>query len=197
MTTKRSLAAVAALTLALLAGCGSGSDGEGEEIASAGKDSTENSRTDRAESGAAGGSTGRSKGMSKEDQKLHLKFASCMREQGIDMPDPAGDGKPQRAIRIDDPEKMEAAMEECREFAPKMGRGELKVSEKDKEAMRKFAQCMRDEGLEVGDPDPETGMPPAEDMQQILGPEAESDPVVAKALEACEQYRPNQIAVTR
>ncbi|MFC7647395.1 hypothetical protein ACFQX6_47920 [Streptosporangium lutulentum] len=49
-----------------------------------------------------------------------VKFARCMREQGIDMPDP----EPGGGIRLTMPkggeQKMRAAQEACEEFAPEM-----------------------------------------------------------------------------
>lgn len=60
--------------------------------------------------------------LSPEDEEKLLQFARCMREHGIDMPDPGANGG--AAIRIGpgddafDMEEFEAAQEACAEFAP-------------------------------------------------------------------------------
>jgi hypothetical protein len=50
-----------------------------------------------------------------------VKFASCMREHGVDMPDP---GSGPNVVRIDgsDP-KVRRATEACRDLMPRQGRG--------------------------------------------------------------------------
>lgn len=83
-----------------------------------------------------------------------VAFAECMREHGVDMPDPdQEDGG--FAIAIPDgtdPDDVDAAMDACKEFMP--NGGEMpKPSAEDLAQMREFAECMRDEGIE-GFPDP-------------------------------------------
>jgi hypothetical protein len=87
----------------------------------------------------------------------NLKFAQCMREHGVNIPDPEP-GKP-AMVTFDQntsQEKAEAAMQACRQFAPNGGAGGTQPDPKQAEAMRKFAQCMRDNGVEKF-PDPENG----------------------------------------
>jgi hypothetical protein len=83
-----------------------------------------------------------------------VKFAECMREHGIDMPDPDPDAEgfgvaiPQGTS----PEEADAAIEACEEFMP--GGGEpVQASPEDLAAMREFAKCMRENGIE-NFPDP-------------------------------------------
>lgn len=85
-----------------------------------------------------------------------VKFAECMREHGIDMPDPDPDSKgfgiaiPQGTSK---PE-ADAAIEACKEFMP--GGGEpVQASPEQLAAMREFAKCMRENGIE-NFPDPST-----------------------------------------
>ncbi|WP_214412586.1 hypothetical protein [Sphaerisporangium fuscum] len=58
----------------------------------------------------------------KPDPKMQdqmLKFAQCMREHGIPMKDPAADGRVEINIPAGTPkEKVDAANEACKEFAP-------------------------------------------------------------------------------
>ncbi len=83
-------------------------------------------------------------------------FAKCMREHGIDMPDPEtapGGGFSQRigGDRVD-PEKMQAAQEACQDILEQaMGeRRDLDPEELDK--LVEFAQCMREHGVDMPDP---------------------------------------------
>jgi len=83
-------------------------------------------------------------------------FAKCMREHGIDMPDPEtqpGGGFSQRIDgRNIDPEKMQAAQEACQDILTNAGnfRGELDPEQLDK--LVEFAQCMREHGIDMPDP---------------------------------------------
>ncbi|MEV6305910.1 hypothetical protein AB0M02_41310 [Actinoplanes sp. NPDC051861] len=90
----------------------------------------------------------------------NLKFAECMRENGVDVPDP----KPGEGMRLKfgpesgGQEKVQAAMEACREWAPTgVNGGGPGADPQQAEKMRAYAQCMRDNGVESF-PDPEDGM---------------------------------------
>lgn len=88
----------------------------------------------------------------REDDQV--KFAECMREHGIDMPDPDPD---QEGFGIAIPEgtsteEADAALEACEEFTP--GGGEpMQASPEQLAQMREFAKCMRENGIE-NFPDP-------------------------------------------
>ena len=91
-----------------------------------------------------------------------VKFAQCMRQHGIDMPDPqvtnngrdfsvqfrvgTGSNKPDDA-------KMQAAQNGCKQFMPNGGRP---PSAADQQRMldqaTKFAECMRSHGVDFPDP---------------------------------------------
>lgn len=76
-----------------------------------------------------------------------VKFAQCMRENGIDMADPEP-GKPVlMKFQGVDQAKVQKAMEACREWAPE-GMTNGKQDPQQAEQMRKFAQCMRENGVE-------------------------------------------------
>ncbi|HTJ38263.1 MAG TPA: hypothetical protein VL738_33925 [Dactylosporangium sp.] len=88
--------------------------------------------------------------------EMGVKFAQCMREHGIDMPDPEP-GKGPMIRMTGGPggeEKMNKAMEACRQYnpMPENGRGDAQSDERN----RAFAKCMRDNGVEAF-PDPEPG----------------------------------------
>ncbi|GAA3618092.1 hypothetical protein GCM10022419_124530 [Nonomuraea rosea] len=156
------------LTL-VLAACGQNQE-TGASVASAGSPAA----TTSAASTASGNDGG-------------LKFAQCMRENGIEMPDPEGsDGRIQvRLPEGADPQKAKTAMEQCKQHLPNGGEPEQADPQK-LEQQRKFAQCMRDNGVpKFPDPDasggfkmgPDTGMDP-------------NDPKVQAARQTCAKFQP-------
>ncbi|GLZ75980.1 hypothetical protein Afil01_07870 [Actinorhabdospora filicis] len=94
--------------------------------------------------------------MSIEDTMV--AYARCMREHGIDMPDP----EPGKGVDLSvpdgmDPQVVEAANQECKKFMPNGGEPP-KLSAEQLEKNRQYAKCMREHGLpDFPDPDPETG----------------------------------------
>ncbi|TDC72776.1 hypothetical protein E1193_27025 [Micromonospora sp. KC606] len=134
--------------------------------------------------GGGSGATAAASLSAEERQQRALKFVECMREQGIDMPDPdpetGGVG-----MEFDDSteDKMKAASEACRQYMPSEGEARTRSAE-DTENLRKFAQCMREHGLdEFPDPGPDglsldgTGLDP-------------KDAAFKAAEEACKDLRP-------
>ncbi len=125
------------------------------------------------------------------DQERAVKFAQCMRDQGIDMQDPDIDGG-KIGIRVNgggaDKQKMEAATEKCRQYLPNGGDGPNLNSEQ-VEQFRKMAQCMREHGLpDFPDPEPDGGIRLHAGGGSHLDPD---DPTFKAAQEACAQYQPD------
>jgi hypothetical protein len=145
---RRQRLAYAVIPIALLlalSGCGgSGDDGDGDGVASLG-----GTPTAAASSGAA---------TPADEGERALKFAQCMREQGIDMPDPEIDGgRISQRINAGPGDDVEAAQEKCKDFAPSGGPGG-KPDPESLERMLAHAKCMRDNGVEAfPDPDPDNG----------------------------------------
>lgn len=119
------------------------------------------------------------------------KFAQCMRDNGIDLPDPEPGSEGRVRIGGMNPGNREAfmkAMEACRHLAPNGGqRPQLDAAQI--EQLRVLAQCMRDNGVDVPDPDPNGG--------PIFGggaagqpPVDRNSPTFQKALEACQDKLP-------
>src|SRR5687767_1407781 len=108
---RRTLLALIA-ALALLSGC-AGDDKTGDGIATAGE-------------GKASASTDANEG---DIAAQTAKYASCMRENGVDMPDPEVNedggvkfGGPQAAEgETVDREKVQAAQEKCKQYLPNGG----------------------------------------------------------------------------
>jgi len=128
------------------------------------------------------------------DREEQLRqFTACMREQGIDMPDPepgAGGGR----IRIggpdggDDPQqaaKTEQAMQVCRSLLPNGGEPP-KLDAEQQEQFQRFAQCMREHGVDMPDPEPGTGRII---IRRSGGPDP-NDPDFEAAQQACQDLRP-------
>ncbi len=166
----RGLLAAAPLLLALaLAGCGA--TGESPSVASA---------------GGPGSGAPTTSAASLSPQQKALKFAQCMREHGVDMPDPdVSDGG---NVRIGGPgvdlSKADAALAACKEFSP-IGAGGT-VDPAGQENMRRFAQCMRDNGV-PNFPDPQPGGPIRIDAS--VG----GDPDFQTAQAKCEkEFRPGR-----
>lgn len=108
---------------------------------------------------ATDGGTGTEEPSATASEDQAVEFARCMRENGIDVPDPDPDtGRVQLptdgSIDIDSDEFL-AAFEACQEFA-QFGSGEDGQNPADdpetQEAMLEFAQCMRDNGVDMSDP---------------------------------------------
>ncbi|MEU6863524.1 hypothetical protein ABZ924_09655 [Streptomyces sp. NPDC046876] len=91
-------------------------------------------------------------GTTGQDADKALKVRKCLREHGIDAPDPQP-GQDPRGMTLgtgsEDPEALKKAFEACGMQAP--GTGEMPQQEKDKAL--KWAKCMRDNGVNVPDPE--------------------------------------------
>ncbi|GIH09856.1 hypothetical protein Rhe02_79230 [Rhizocola hellebori] len=144
--------------------------------------------------------------VSEDPQERARQFAQCMRDQGIEMPDPEftddggmsiqigpGEGGPVTDAQGIDPKqdmsKFEEAHKACQQFMP--SGGEMGKPDPEMEAkMREFAKCMRENGVE-NFPDPST-----EGGGIIIGgPNSEngidpSDPTFKAAQEKCAALMP-------
>lgn len=183
---RRSLvpALVAALALTMsVAACGEDSDEPG--VAS----------LDGSDGGASSDDDGGEAGDEEDLEEQALAFSECMRENGVpDFPDPViEDGRIQMRIGGPDggdeldPEAVEAAQEACQDLAP---RGGGNFSEEDRQEMQDaflaFAQCMRENGYDMPDPD-------FEGDGGLFRMEGEpDDPAFQKAQAACEDKMPGR-----
>lgn len=173
---RRTLLALIA-TLALVGGC-AGEKDDGGGVATAGN-------------GKASVSTGADEG---DIAAQSAKFAQCMRDNGVDMPDPQvdGDGRvtiggPQAGGGPLDREKVEAAQSRCRQYLPNGG-VPPKLSDEDLEKMRRFSQCMRENGYpDFPDPQPEGGIRIEGDKNGDMDPESQK---WKDAHATCEQHMP-------
>ncbi|GLZ62138.1 hypothetical protein AB0B74_14780 [Micromonospora parva] len=126
------------------------------------------------------------------DDERQLKFSECMRENGVEVPDPEpGGGRVFRFGKDTDPQKVQAAMEKCRQHLPNGGE-KLKLDPEQVERLRKLAVCMRENGVpEFPDPSADGGIQLRLDQVNI------KDPKVKAAMEKCRQYAPKIAGATR
>jgi hypothetical protein len=110
--------------------------------------------------GACGGGGGSGGAKSDQDKAFAgaLKFAKCMRDHGIDMPDPqrtAGGGIKQTMNgKPGSKAAMQAAQNACKKYQQLGGGRAPSAAEqaKIKNALLAYAKCMRDHGIDVPDP---------------------------------------------
>lgn len=124
------------------------------------------------------------------------EFAQCMRDHGVDMPDPqtadggSGDGGGLRITVTGGPNSnADAAMEACKDKLPNGG-VPPSMSPEQQEQLRQFAQCMRDHGVDMPDPDPNSGglrISQSGGPQGGMGPD---DPTFKAAQDACKDKLP-------
>lgn len=173
--TRMTAALVAAMMMLLLSGCAGDSGAAG--VATLGGESD----------GAADDA---------EEQDLEeqmLEFTQCMRDNGVDMPDPEinedggvsfkrGSGSGAGPMGADR-EAVQDAMEACQHLRPEGG-GQFSPEDRAEmqDQMLALAQCMRDHGVDMPDPDV-TG----EGGFRMGGPDGVDmdDPEVQEAFEEC------------
>lgn len=137
----------------------------------------------------------------KADEATKMRaFAKCMREHGVDMKDPDGDGRitvmaSKGAGGAGGPggdQAMQAAQKACQSLMPNGGKPR-KMSPQDLDKARKFAKCMREHGINMEDPGPDGGIR----IKMTGGPGQSGkmgnpgdDPKMKAAQEACKQFQP-------
>jgi hypothetical protein len=155
-----------------VAGCGGGSGGG----------------TPNGVAGLDGKASTTSPGGGKDRQQQALAYARCMRQHGVNTPDPqlSGDGEGRwdllpEGVSPDDP-KFKAAQQACQQYLPNGGQPR-KLSPQQQLQLLALARCMRQQGINLPDPKPDGGI----DMRGV-----DSDtPKFQAAQQACQQYQPD------
>ncbi|WP_405616375.1 hypothetical protein [Streptomyces sp. NBC_01508] len=101
------------------------------------------------DAGSGGGDTVKTE----EDQALEHR--ECLREQGLDIPEPKTDGEGTTLELGGSEAEVEKAFKACQDKAVGGGPKELTQAEKDKQLA--FARCMRENGIDMPDPTFEGG----------------------------------------
>jgi hypothetical protein len=104
----------------------------------------------------AGGGATASASPSADKAEANRRFAKCMREHGVEVPDPGPDGELVMSGNIDRTKAAEA-LSACQHLMA--GGGVLtSLSPEQLEQARAFAKCMREHGVDMPDPDPASGV---------------------------------------
>jgi len=193
-TNMRRLAAVLVLG-GVLAGCGGGGGGDDDGVASIDENAAADDTTDDEEtSGPGGGRVDET-----EMQDAALEYAECMRDNGIDMPDPEFEEGGGVSIGIGsadggiDPESEEfqAAEEECRPILEE-ARPDVQLSPEEQAEMQDrlvaMAECMRARGHDM--PDPQVSEDGGVMIQNDAGPgtgDGPPDEEFEKDMEECSE----------
>ena len=121
-------------------------------------------------------------------QDAALKWAECMRKNGVDVADPTVDESGRLVITPDseapDPRQpgFRRAMEACDDFMRKALPNPGDMSKEEQARMRdaalEFAKCMRARGIDIPDPSTSGG--------GVAIPVDPNDPAFRRAAEACE-----------
>ncbi|WP_113702110.1 hypothetical protein, partial [Nonomuraea lactucae] len=129
--------------------------------------------------------TGSATGSAPADRReAQLKFAQCMREHGVDMKDPEPDGAIRIQGRKGEAQKVEQAQQACKHFMEAaVGDRKGKPDQEMQDRALKFAQCMREHGVDMKDPGPdgriEIGVKPGTPEEKVNA-----------AHEACKEFGP-------
>jgi len=165
------------LIVPLAAGCGAKSD-DAPDVANAGTSST------TTEPAAA-----TTQATPKDRDAAMLAHARCMREHGVDVPDPKpGEGERITIGKGDDETKVDEAMKACEGIVEDLGVKPSKEElDKQFDMALKFAKCMREHGIDMPDPQREgDGI-----KMSIGGPGSSIDPArMDEAQKACAKDAP-------
>lgn len=143
--------------------------------------------------GGGAGAGGTAKAAS-DDDKMR-EFARCMRENGVDMPDPKGgrveiraSAKPAGPGGPEESTEVEAAQKKCAHLMPNGGKPP-KPKPEELAKMRAMSACMRDNGIsEFPDPDPDGGIKIQAGKGTGVDPGSQR---FKNAQKACSKYAPD------
>jgi hypothetical protein len=165
------VAALAVLLALALAACG----GDDDSDAVASLTDTAGQTTTEKDSGSTASPDDR--------REAELEFAKCMREHGVDFPDPV-DGRFEFRSERGEEAKVAEAQEACRPILQYVAPAPLDEEQQavQREAALEFAKCMREHGVDM--PDPEFTDDGGMLMRMPEG--AEDDPKIEEAQKACQ-----------
>ncbi|MEV4110935.1 hypothetical protein [Nonomuraea sp. NPDC049695] len=132
--------------------------------------------------GTSAASPSASPSASLDPQEAGLRFARCMREHGVNVPDPQNGNIRVEGDKSMGRDKMDKAQKACQPILDAVVRDRT-PSAQDYDQMVKFAQCMRQHGIDMPDPKPGEGMR----FEIRKG----SEEKIEAAHKACEQYAPD------
>lgn len=160
-------------SIAVLALCGSlaacGSSGEAESS-----------------SGSAGSTSSSSSSGGGDQDAGRIRLSQCLRENGVDVPDNAGPGSGGGAGNIDRDKLQKAMNGPCKKYQTQAF-GNISADDRQEmqDSFQKFAQCMRDNGVDVPDITSGGGPPAGGGIDQ-------DDPDVQAAAKKCQSKLPQR-----
>ena len=128
------------------------------------------------------------------ERQARVKFAECMRDNGIDFPDPGTEGTGPVKIGDDEtPEELRAAEKACAEFRRDIKPPELSDERKQefKDAALAHARCMREHGVDF--PDPTFSEDGGAQIRLGKGGPRPDDPEFKAAQKACAGTLPDDL----
>jgi len=149
-----------------------------------------------------------------DPQEAMMQFAKCMREHGIDMPDPkmaggssaSGSSGGSGPMIVNsgggdspvDKDKMDAADKACRHFMDGVAQNAPKIDPAEEAKMKDqalaFSKCMREHGIDMPDPQFSNdggGLSVSIGSKDGSGPKVDpTSPAFKDAQKACEEFMP-------
>jgi hypothetical protein len=176
-----------ALLVVLLAACGGGGSDDG--VASA---SEESSGSDDASGSDDSGDDSSDDGSASDSEEELIDWVACMRDEGIDVPDPQVDADGNLTLGPGlgggggqvDPEALQDATDVCGEVPQSAFGGERPDQTEIQDTLLEFAQCMRKNGYDMPDPNFSGGS--AVNLTEVFGDIDTNDPAFQEAAEACQ-----------
>jgi hypothetical protein len=147
-------------------------------------------------SSAAGGSSSGSSSSGAQFQ-ARLDLAKCMRQHGINVPDPSAGGGPAggggffRILRNYPEAQIQAAMKACAQYQRKaFGQDNISPAQREqrRQQLVKFATCMRAHGINI--PDPVAGQGGGFGIRQAFRSIDLNSPAFKSAMTACRSVAP-------
>jgi len=129
---------------------------------------------------------------SQDPQDAMLAYAKCMRDNGVDFPDPqpiSGSGGSPQLVPIDIGSPVfEKAEKACASKLPAFGQSDPAANQQFQDQMLAYAKCMRDHGIDF--PDPKFDSSGGGSAVQIGGNVDPNAPAFQEAQKACGSNLP-------
>jgi hypothetical protein len=129
------------------------------------------------------------------DRQKALNWARCMRQHGINTPDPkiTADGVVQQPPHVEQPAeqkspKLRAAEQACQQYLSNGGQAR-KPNAQEQQQLVQFARCVRQHGVNLPDPQITADGP---ELRYPRGTDPD-DPRLKAAEQACQQYLPDTL----
>jgi hypothetical protein len=117
-----------------------------------------------------------------------VAFTRCMRQHGIDMPDPNPDIQ---WGQLNEEPEWDGAFAACRDLLPRDPEQEAaRPSAEELEQLRAFAGCMREHDIELSDPDPNGNLETGGRLADLTKDQLANDSGYRAAYEACRDELP-------